>query len=508
MEQQRISRRTLLKGLGTVTIGLPLLEEMVLSTACHAEPAVPVRAFNVFFGLGIPFPLQAEGFDGVLEPLRPLARKLLLLRNVDHVRCDEDGINAHWDGSAAAFTAERPNGTARAGGPSLDQLVKTTHYPEGLPPEMVSTLVAGTFFRRNDRLVRYVHSFNRDGTAAAVMQEEPRELFQRVFGTASSLDESDPRSRRMRRSVLDTVLEQFRFYTGERSPLGDASKARLADHMDRIREYEKRAFDMAERSTRRRSAPDRPPPSRLIHGSTADPGGQGIDVAFDELMAEWRLLADIYALAIASDRARFGSITFLAAGERIRLKGKYEYDGRTIFQFDDGAQRNATGDKACSHEWWHDFDESKKNEQLRAHAHMKIGGVAYFLQKLDGPECMEPNGRTILENTLITISTESGDGRHDNVKRELSGISTPSPRRPADSRQVRRWTFAPRASTSTTRCSMPWAPPSGSARATARCAPWTRSVPDSESPPGSQPTCEGDFGWTHSHDMFLEASPS
>ncbi|MEX2559718.1 MAG: hypothetical protein WD403_07375, partial [Pirellulales bacterium] len=33
-----------------------------------------------------------------------------------------------------------------------------------------------------------------------------------------------------------------------------------------------------------------------------------------------------------------------------------------------------------------------------------------------------PNGKTLLENSLITISTESGDGRHNDVKRELSGV--------------------------------------------------------------------------------------
>jgi hypothetical protein len=421
--ENRISRRTMLKGLGTVTIGLPLLEEMLVSTASGRDEApVPVRAFNVFFGLGIPVPLQAEGFDGVLTPLRPLAEKLLLLRGVDQVRCDEDGINAHWDGSAAAFTGEPPNGTARAGGPSLDQLVRAAHYPDGLPAGMVPTLVAGTFFRRNDRVVRYVHSFQKDGTPAAVMQEEPRHLFERIFGSASPPDDADPRRRRIRRSVLDSVLEQYRFFAGERSPLGAASKARLSGHLDRIREYEKRAFGMAEETARRRQLPAKPPPSRLLHGGEADPGGQGIDIGLDELISEWRLQADLYALAIACDRARFGSITFLAAGERIRLKGKYEHGGRKVFEFDDAAQRNSTGEKACSHEWWHDFDESKKNEALRAHAHMKMREVAYFLGQLDGPDAREANGRTILENSLITISTESGDGRHDNVKRELSGV--------------------------------------------------------------------------------------
>ena len=65
----RINRRTVLKGLGGITIGLPLLEEMAGTSAVAAgAKAVPVRAFNVFFGLGIPAPLQTEGIGGVLEP--------------------------------------------------------------------------------------------------------------------------------------------------------------------------------------------------------------------------------------------------------------------------------------------------------------------------------------------------------------------------------------------------------------------------------------------------------
>jgi hypothetical protein len=90
----------------------------------------------------------------------------------------------------------------------------------------------------------------------------------------------------------------------------------------------------------------------------------------------------------------------------------------TTFLSKAGTQKS--GANARSHEWWHEFRESEKNEALRAHAHMKMREVAYFLKRLD--ETTEANGRTILENSLITISTESGDGRHDNVKRELSGI--------------------------------------------------------------------------------------
>ena len=93
----------MLKSVGAATITLPLLEEMMTAPVLAAgSESVPTRAFNVFFGLGIPAPLQTEGYDGVLQPLSPLGDKLLIMRNVDQVRCDEKGINAHFDGAIGA----------------------------------------------------------------------------------------------------------------------------------------------------------------------------------------------------------------------------------------------------------------------------------------------------------------------------------------------------------------------------------------------------------------------
>ncbi len=418
-----LSRRTLLRGLGGISIGLPLLEEMMVTTATAATPsaAVPVRAFNLFFGLGIPTPVQKDGYAGVLEPLSHLKEKLLIMQNVDHVRCDERGINAHFDGSAAAFTATSPNGEAKAGGASIDQVIRKAHHPDNMPSGMVPTLIGGTFFRRS-RVCRYVHSYNEDGTVAAGMQERPRDLFERVFGKVNLSDNLTPdvRRERLKRSVLDTVVDQYKFYTGANSPLGSASKARVAEHLERIREYEQRAFGLDEKV---KNAPDRPPKSEVLHGGSADPGGEGIDITLEELTREWRLMADLYALSIQLDRARFGSLTFLAAGERIRLTGDYEFNGEKRYTFDDRKHLKASGSKGCSHEYWHKFNEKSDNEHLRMHAHMKMRELAYFLDRLDqGENALEANGKTILENSLITISTESGDGRHSDVKRELSGI--------------------------------------------------------------------------------------
>ena len=419
MTEQNISRRAALKGLGTISIGLPFLEEMCVSKAfAAAGNPVPVRAFNLFFGLGIPAPLQLEGFEGVLEPLKPLSDKLLIMRKVDQVRCDQSGINAHFDGASGAFTAEPPKGEAKAGGPSIDQLIRKHHYPNGQPSGVAPTAVAGTFFRRS-RVSRYVHSYNQDGTVAATMQERPRDLFDRLFGTIQFGDSSDARQMHLKRSVLDSVVEQYKYYTGGRSPLGKTSRAKIADHLDRIREFEQRAFSLDSETG---SGPKRPTPSELLHGGLADPGGEGIDISLDELTTEWRLMADLYASGIQMDKVRFGALTFLAAGERIRLTGDYLYNGEKRYTFDDSRRLKAGGSQGCSHEWWHQFNEQKPNEALRAHAHMKMRELSYFLGRLDEQGTIEANGKTILDNALITISTESGDGRHNDVKRELSGV--------------------------------------------------------------------------------------
>lgn len=419
MKKTRLSRRTMLKGLGTISIGLPFIEEMMVSSAVAANSVPKARAFNVFFGLGIPAPLQDEGFDGVLEPLKPLSDKLLIMRGVDQVRCDESGINAHFDGATGAFTAEPPQGEAKSGGPSIDQVIRQQFYPNGQPQGVAPTVVAGTFFRRS-RVGRYVHSYNQDGSVAATMQERPRDLFDRLFGTIQ-FGNANERELHLKKSVLDSVIDQYKYYTGNRSPLGKASRSRISDHLDRIREFEQRAFSL-DRTGENDKGPGKPPLSKVVHGGQADPGGEGIDITLEELTTEWHIMADLYATAILMDKVRFGALTFLAAGERIRLTGDYYYNGEKRFEFNDAKMLNRGGSAGCSHEFWHQFNEKKKNEGLRAHAHMKMREVAYFLSQLADKDAIEANGKTVLENSLFTISTESGDGRHSDIKRELSGV--------------------------------------------------------------------------------------
>ncbi|MEM6532891.1 MAG: DUF1552 domain-containing protein [Myxococcota bacterium] len=415
-----LSRRTVLKGAGGIIIGLPFLDEMLTGTAYGATGPVPTRAFNVFFGLGIPTPLHSEGFSGVFEPLEQVQHAMSIVRGIDHVRADRNGDNAHFDGAAASFTATRPPDESRAGGPSIDTLLLEHAYPNGVPGTVLSPVLMGTYFRRSRRQ-RYVQNWKRDGSPMDTVRETPRALFDRLFGTAPELD-GNAREMRLRRSVLDSVTDQYRYWQSDASNLSRASRARISDHLDRVREYEQRAFSEVPIVDACGSL-DEPSASTIPHGSSADPSGTGIDITLTELRNEWRLMSDIFALGVHCDRIRGGGATFLAAGERIRMTGRYEYKGRLIYDFDDRRDRpGRSGAQACSHEFWHAFREDQDNTELRAHVHFKLNEVAYFLQQLDDDTQRDANGKTVLENALVMVSTESGDGRHGNITRELSGI--------------------------------------------------------------------------------------
>ncbi len=420
-----LSRRTMLRGAGSVVIGLPLLDAMASTSVYAAAPEPPARAFNLFFGLGMPTPTQTDQiYDQVLEPLAPLRDKLLIVRGVDQVRCNAPG-NAHRDGATAAFTGTRPPSESRAGGASLDQVLRYHAYPGGqLPEGIIPTVLMGTFFRR-DRPPRFAHCFNEDGTQADRVHETPRDLFDRLFGQAEGMpDPTQNPEARLRRSILDSVMEQYRHWSSEASNLGPSARSKLGRHLERIREHEMRVFGngMGGQSC---MAPAQPGESSIPHGGAADPGGQGIDITVDDLVSEWNIMADLYATGIQCDRFRFGGATFQAAGERIRLRGRYEYGGRLIREFNDPRDLNAGGNRGCSHEFWHRFNGSNnpdQNSQLRDHLHLMMNGLHRLLSQLADPEYADENGLSILENSMITISTESGDGRHSSAERELSGV--------------------------------------------------------------------------------------
>jgi hypothetical protein len=409
--RQSLSRRTFLRGAGTVAIGLPFIDEMFSRSVYAQSQDVPMRAITVFFGLGCPQEYAAEGYAGALEPLRELEDRLTVFRGLDLL----DGRGFHWDGGAAVFTGGGKRTNSAAQGPSLDYVIRKHHHPNGLDGGRLQTLNTGFFFRRGepnpDRTrIRTYRSWDDEGNVTEPPIEYPIDVFRHVFGDAPDGAVEDPEVR-ARRSVLDTVIEDYRHLCSERSGIGAASRARICDHLDQVRELERRITNTDMRACAAAAAPT---PRDITGGQFRDTGGdRAIRLQLSDWVEVWRQHADVYVMALKCDMARFGNIMHQSAGERINLRGEYRYQGRLIHDFD--WDLKARG----SHEHFHDWKSNPVDaEMVGKYIHLTMNEIVYFLKQLDDPNALDPNGKTIFENAFVIVGTELGDGSgpHDTTK--------------------------------------------------------------------------------------------
>jgi hypothetical protein len=342
-------RRTVLRGAGSIAIGLPFLEAMSAGSARAQGEAAPLRVVTFFFGLGVRPEHAAQGLVGALSPLAPFAAKVGYSRNLNFGTSSSAGN--HDVGSEFAF-----RGVGNSGA-SIDQLVLDALHG-AVSPTAIKSLIAGTFRRNNGR--RENHSYRPNGGITEAPYRVPQALFDRVFGqfdpgaaprpVAPSPDPGRSAAcpgdadRHLRRSILDSVLAQYKHLSSEAAGLGAASRSLLADHMDRIRELELSVFgEPMQGSTARVEqalAPGRacvkPERPGVFAGANFDAiqrrindgdvsGSEPVPLAWQDWDRLWRAMADIYALALICDRTRFGNLQFTSGGERLSVQGSYTW---------------------------------------------------------------------------------------------------------------------------------------------------------------------------------------
>jgi hypothetical protein len=411
--RKSINRRTLLRGAGTVAIGLPFLEEMAPRRARAADSEPPARLVTMTFGLGIPA-VQAElGFAGPLEPLQPFANKLTCLSGLDMSQAHTHGSGTtHYKTGDVLFVGEPQKNEYTAAGPSLEQLMLRELHPLGTPTRH-SSLSAGLWFTYGAPS-RYVCHWNYDGSPGPAPERRPSRLFARLFGEPSPALAADPnaaQSARIKRSVLDTVLEEYKFAIGDRSYLGAESKAKLKIHLDGIRNVEQRLLP-----TEAALLPDTPgcrPPSAV-----SDPAGLPYDqetpntpqlpgvfkphsAPMDHVayLEAFRLQAELFALALRCDLTRFGSLLLTDKGGNLQFTGTY--DGNALGSIDFGLE---TATDSIHNELFH----RQRLPEIARYQHFCMSGLASALAAFDDPLFVEANGKTVLDNTLVVIGTEYG----------------------------------------------------------------------------------------------------
>ncbi|MEM1417570.1 MAG: DUF1552 domain-containing protein [Myxococcota bacterium] len=404
-----LSRRTLLRGAGGIAIGLPFLSEMRAASVFAADPPPPPRVLTFFFGLGVPSEYQRAGFESPhLAPLARVADKIALVRGVHYEKGSRSTGN-HGRGSETAFVGGHRTGA------SIDQRVRTS-LPGGSAPTRIQTLVAGSFSRQSDNS-RHIHSWSGRAVPTDAPIEDPKQLFDRTFGSLPTDPSSDmpteaerERARRARyeRSVLDSALEQYRYVTSDAFGLSEESKAKVALHVERIRELELGIFDPdAEVASPMGCVAE--DPGRFDHPEMVEiqrtVNNEGVRMEVNRWMRLWRSMVDVYVLAFQCDLCRFGNLQLTSGGERIRLYGSYSAYGQT----------RAFDDAETTHEYWHRLAPGPVEALMLDHVWLYAAEMAHLFERLDDT-VVDENGGTLLENALVWAATELGNGRSHDVE--------------------------------------------------------------------------------------------
>src|SRR6202046_4751807 len=261
--KRHISRRTVLRGLGTA-MSLPLLDSMV-----PAQTPLAKTAANPEIKLGMCFiphgavmanwTPAAEGpnfqLSRTLAPLQPFQDQIVVVTNLAHKMAAPGGLGDNGGGhtrSPAVFFnggyPKRTDGADIQAGVTIDQIAaqkigQQTPLPSlELATEDFSGLVGSCDVGFS---CAYMNTISwRPPTTPLPMEINPRVVFPRLFGDGATAEERLERIDQ-ERSILDAVTGQVRRLQGN---LGANDRTRVTEYLDTVREIERR-IHLAEKQT-------------------------------------------------------------------------------------------------------------------------------------------------------------------------------------------------------------------------------------------------------------------
>jgi hypothetical protein len=307
--KKAISRRTVLRGIGTA-VALPVLDAMVPAlTAAADTPLKPVRRLGVVYhpngviyenwlpkGAGPRFELSP-----VLAPLEPFRDKLLVVTGLSSHQAealgDGGGDHSRATGSYLTGVHVRKSDSLVQSSVSMDQIAARALQSETQLSSLQLTMDDNSLVGSCD--VGYSCAYSSTlswltPTLPLMAENNPRVVFERLFGSS---DSTDPRVRRSRlrqdRSILDSVTARVRQLQRQ---LGPADSTKMNDYLESLRDVERRIQKAEEQSATEGLDVDRP---------------AGVPEGFEP---HAQLLYDLQLLAYQSDLTRV--ITFMYGREQ------------------------------------------------------------------------------------------------------------------------------------------------------------------------------------------------
>src|SRR5438270_4146612 len=261
ISKKAIPRRAVLRGMGSM-LALPLLDSMMPAlSAMQKTAARPINRFGVMYvpnGMIMKnyLPLTegaAYELTPTLSALAPFREHLLVVSGLECIPTPGRPAAAHAKASTRFLTAVSPplSETWLDAGISMDQILAQETGKLTQLASLELAIESGETAGACDTgfACPYTNTISwKSQNTPLPTQNNPRVIFERLFGDSTS---TDPKARltrlRQRRSVLDSVSEEV---AGLQGVLPQSDRTKLAEYLDAIRGVEQRIQVAEEQSDR------------------------------------------------------------------------------------------------------------------------------------------------------------------------------------------------------------------------------------------------------------------
>jgi hypothetical protein len=377
--KKHLPRRTFLRGMGA-TVALPLLDAMIPARTALAQTSAnptPHLGF-IYFPHGAVMnqwtpATEGTGFEisPILKPLAPFKKHLTVVSGLENKAAISPAVHAITPGTWLSCVHPRASQDPY-GGPTVDQIA-AQHIGQDTPLpslEIATEVRGGGGSCDRDFGCSYAGTISfRTPTTPLPMENDPRKLFERLFGQGDTLQERK-RLAKQYSSVLDLVSQEA---SDLQRSLGPQDRAKLGDYLETVREIERRVEKMEARDLSNLNLPNAP---------------AGIPNAFDQHI---NLMLDLVALAYQANLTRIFSFMMAA-----------EVSGQTY---------NHIGVPDAFHPLSHHNNEQAKMDRLAKIQTYHTDVLAKFLTKL---QKMPDGDGTMLDHSIIVYGSNMSNSNMHN----------------------------------------------------------------------------------------------